>query len=125
MKYKTIFHVDDDEDDCQMVSDIIATIPDCASYFKSHNPTEALQILDKKEVTPDVILLDYYITTMNAPEFVAQLKSAEHLSDIPIIILSTNDVDVMIQQVSTLGVEHFLKKPSDYNELSALIKTHL
>jgi chemotaxis response regulator CheB len=75
MKYKTIFHVDDDEDDCQMVSDIIATIPDCASYFKSHNPTEALQILDKKEVTPDVILLDYYITTMNAPEFVAQLKS--------------------------------------------------
>lgn len=125
MKYKTIFHVDDDEDDCRMVSEIIAAIPDPASYFKSHNPIEALEILGKKEVTPDVILLDYYLTIMNAPEFVSQLRSTAHLSDIPVIILSTSDANAIIAQATTLGVEHFLKKPSDYNELSALIKAHL
>lgn len=125
MKYKTIFHVDDDEDDCKMIADIIAGIPDSAAYFKSHNPIEALQLLDSEAVKPDVILLDYYITTMNAPEFVSQLKSAAHLSKIPVIILSSSNVDAMIAQATTLGVEHFLKKPSDYHELSALVKAHL
>lgn len=125
MKYKTIFHVDDDEDDCRMVSDIIAGIPDSANYFHSHNPVEALRILEQEEVTPDVILLDYYLTTMNAPEFVSQLKSSPRFSDIPIIILSSSDVESTIAQATTLDVEHFLKKPSDYHELSALVKAHL
>lgn len=125
MKYKTIFHVDDDQDDCRMVSDIIAGIPDSANYFYSHNPVEALRILQKEEITPDVILLDYYLNTMNAPEFVSQLKSSCRLSHIPVIILSSSDVDAIVAQATTLGVEHFLKKPSDYHELSELVKTHL
>ena len=56
--------------------------------IEANNGEEALDILQKKEILPDIILLDLNMPKVNGIEFLGILKNDEALKYIPTIIIT-------------------------------------
>jgi len=105
---KTIFLVDD-IDIHLMVAEIVLegtyktyTIPSAAEMFK---------LLE--EITPDLILLDIDMPTMDGFEAMSILKTKPKTRDIPVIFLSSHTEATAKSMGFSLGAADFLIKPYD------------
>jgi len=86
--------------------------------------TNGDNILEKVlAVKPDMILLDYWIPgSKDGGQIAKEIKSHDASKDIPIVIISANHN--IESQIAQLGVEHFLPKPFNIEELTALINRY-
>jgi CheY-like chemotaxis protein len=125
MGYKTIFHIDDDDDDIDFFATAVNQLSAAVSYFSFTNAGEALQKLLTGETPPDVIFLDLNMPVINGQEFLLRLKTIESLQDIPVIILSSSSDPYTIEQLKTQGAIDFLTKPSGIKELINLLRPYL
>jgi CheY-like chemotaxis protein len=71
---------------------------------------------------PDLILLDMNMPRMNGREFLAAIKQDENLNAIPVVMLTTSDVerDVMISY--QLGAAGYITKPVDIDQFIDAIR---
>lgn len=69
-----------------------------------------------KAVRPDLILLDLNMPRMNGREFLAAIKCDPALCDIPIVVLSTSEVDRDVRDAYRLGAAGYITKPPDIAE---------
>ncbi|MEO8574316.1 MAG: response regulator, partial [Pyrinomonadaceae bacterium] len=90
------------------------------SVETAKNGIDALEKL-KLLPLPNVILSDIEMPRMGGFEFLAALREAESLKDIPIIFISSRTADADKQQASTAGVAAYLTKPYDQVQLLELI----
>lgn len=83
---KTILIIDDEYDFRLALVEML----DLAGYHvvTSSNGEEALRILDKKGIHPDLILLDLNMPKMNGNEFLSRLKQREGWASIPVIVIT-------------------------------------
>jgi CheY-like chemotaxis protein len=65
---------------------------------------------------PSLVLLDLNMPRMNGLECLAQIKQDPMLRDIPVIILTTSDVERDIAASYNLGAAGFITKPVDMNQ---------
>lgn len=83
---------------------------------------EALEYLRRqgqrfaKAVRPDLILLDLNMPRMSGREFLAALKSDPALCEIPVVVLSTSEVDGDVRDSYRLGAAGYVTKPLDIRE---------
>lgn len=72
--------------------------------------------------SPDIVLLDLWMSGMDGREITRQLKSQQETQKIPVIILSAlNDVE---KKAKEAGADGFLAKPFNISDLLTLIKKH-
>ena len=77
---------------------------------------EALTII-RNERIPDLIILDIELPKMNGIEFLNLLSKDEHISDIPVFVISGhNELSVLIRSY-VAGATRYFKKPISMNEL--------
>ncbi len=76
---------------------------------------EALLVLEKQR--PDVILLDVEMPHMNGYELTRYIRNDADLKDIPIIMISSRSGEKHRQKALALGVEVYLSKPYQEDEL--------
>jgi CheY-like chemotaxis protein len=62
---------------------------------------------------PDLILLDLNMPRMNGREFLAAIKADGHLASIPVVVLTTSDVERDVEAAYELGAAGFVTKPVD------------
>lgn len=62
---------------------------------------------------PDLIFLDLNMPRMNGAEFLAAVKSDETLNEIPIVVLTTSDVENDVVRCYQLGAASYITKPVD------------
>ena len=77
---------------------------------------EALNYLRKKEgfehaERPDLILLDLNLPKIDGREVLAEIKSDENLSSIPVVILSSSEAASDIKKAYQLNANCFVTKP--------------
>ncbi|MDO9164113.1 MAG: response regulator [Methylococcaceae bacterium] len=82
---------------------------------------EGLDFLRHKEQfadapRPDLILLDFNMPRMNGREFLAEIKADPLLNDIPVIVLTTSDVERDVVASYQLGAASFITKPLDMSQ---------
>jgi CheY-like chemotaxis protein len=70
---------------------------------------------------PDLILLDLNMPRMNGGEFLTAIKSNPMFSDIPVIVLTTSDVESDVVRSYKLGATSFITKPIDMPQFMAAI----
>ena len=70
---------------------------------------EALQVLDENSV--DLILSDINMPNMDGLEFLRQKKTNPAIQDIPVVMITTEAVDEIVQEVKELGAMGNIKKP--------------
>jgi two-component system chemotaxis response regulator CheY len=59
----------------------------------------------------DLILTDINMPTMDGITFIKELKSDEDLKSIPVIVISTEGRDDVVQKALELGASHYITKP--------------
>lgn len=125
MKFQNILHVDDDTDDCEMFLLALRKVSDKVGYTAIHEPLSAVIQLEKKAITPDVILLDFNMPLMNGIQFLQHIKKNIDLKDIPIIMFSTSSVEELKHRTKDMGAHDYITKPIDFNELVAICNKFL
>nr|WP_321248233.1 response regulator [uncultured Psychroserpens sp.] len=93
--------------------------------IEANNGEDALHILQKKEILPDIILLDLNMPKVNGIEFLSILKSDDTLKYIPTIILTTSNNQKDLLECYKIGVAGYVLKPLKYEEYVSKIETLL
>ena len=70
---------------------------------------------------PDLILLDLNMPSMNGYEFLAFVKSDDSFKSIPIVVLTTSDVESDIVCVYQLGAASYITKPTGMDSFISMI----
>lgn len=117
---KKIVIVDDFEESCQLMVEILSPEFDCAYVCQSEKALEKIQI-----EKPDIILMDYKMPHVTGIELCKIIKNIPSLQHIPIIFISgavTSD-----ERIETLesGGDDFLSKPFHPRELMLRVKKRL
>lgn len=125
MGYKTIFHIDDDDDDIDFFATAVSQLSASVHYFSFTDAAAALKTLVNGELIPDAIFLDLNIPVINGHDFLSRLKTVESLHHIPVIVLSTSSDPYTMQQLKNPGAIDFLTKPTGIKELMTLLSPYL
>ena len=75
-------------------------------------------LADFTSYSPDLVLLDYFLPGMNAPEVCISIRK---ISDTPMIVLSGNTQTSDKIRMLELGADDYIEKPFDPDELKARI----
>lgn len=83
---------------------------------------DGMQALERlREELPVVVLCDIEMPRMDGFEFVGQLRATPQWSDLPVVMITSRLADKHRAHAQTLGVDHYLGKPYDEDELLALV----
>ena len=119
---KLVVMLEDDSDDRYLTSETLAelNIDVPVKFFSSSN--ELLEFL-KNNTKPSLILLDYNSTPENAKQVLQRIKSDNNLKEIPVVVLSDNDLPAYKKECYALGASSFIKKPDNVKETQEKIAT--
>ena len=123
MKKRHILIVEDEVD----IRNNIATILEIESYevIQAKNGKDALEILTLLDEVPDVIISDIVMPKMDGYDFFTTISNDSLYNFIPFIFLSGKDTPEDIRFGKMLGVDDYLTKPFDPEDLIAIIKGKL
>lgn len=88
------------------------------------NGLDALSHLQAGNI-PDLIIMDLNIPRLSGMEVIAQLKSSDYFSSIPVMILSGEESSETRIKCLDAGVDDYLVKPFNPRELQARIQVIL
>ncbi len=117
MKNKTILIIDD-HDSIRLI---------LGSVLKKHyhviTKSDGIEALAwfRRGNLPDLILLDMQMPRLNGLAFLRNIKSSGFFKNIPVLVVSGNENDKYVEQCSRLGVDGYLTKPFNPNELRETI----
>lgn len=72
---------------------------------------------------PDLILLDLNMPRMDGRECLAELKRDQNLCGIPVVILTTSDMERDVMSSYSLGAAGYITKPVDVLSFMAIINS--
>lgn len=90
--------------------------------IEAENGEQALQILEDKNQTPDLIFMDLNMPKMNGLECLKILKSNPDLKYTPVVILSTSNNHNDLKKSYEIGIAGYIVKPLKYEEYAHKIK---
>ena len=70
---------------------------------------------------PDLILLDLNMPRMNGYEFLTAIKKDEQFKNIPIVVLTTSDVESDVLRSYQLGAASYITKPTGLDQFMSVI----
>jgi CheY-like chemotaxis protein len=86
------------------------------TIVEANNGVEALEILQKKDALPDIILLDLNMPKISGIEFLSILKADDVLKYIPTIILTTSNNYKDVLECYKIGIAGYVIKPLKYHD---------
>lgn len=116
--YVEILLLEDEPSDAYLVKMALKEGKLLANLHHVVDGREGLDFLNKTEKyanapRPDLILLDLNMPRMNGCEFLAVIKANEHFKSIPVVVLTTSDVEKDVVSSYQLGATSYITKPID------------
>ena len=90
---------------------------------KCNTVTEAIDFLDNE--VPDIIITDLNMPGVSGEEFVSYIKSNPKMEFVPIVVLSSSESAATRIKLLKLGVDDFVQKPFNPEELGLRIENIL
>jgi CheY-like chemotaxis protein len=116
-----LFLLEDDMDDQALFKEALSEVNPSIMLTIASNGHEALNLLNRSVLKPDLIFADINMPMMNGIEFLYAMKKVGHLQDIPVILLSTTRPEEHRHEINDLGVQ-FFSKPAGFKELCNVIQ---
>ena len=123
MKRFTVLSIEDNEADFVLLKKALETIPDLSlDIVNISDGNTAMDFLYKRDdfksaPTPNIIILDINLPSVNGKEILKTIKTDENYKSIPVIIFSTSDYYVDIEETYQLHANSYITKTFDINEL--------
>ncbi len=113
---------DDDDDDCLLFSEALKEIPLPTQLITVHNGEQLLQSLEFIHGDlPQVLFLDLNMPRVNGWQCLDEIKQNEKLKMLKVIIFSTSFQQEVADQLYKNGAMHYIRKPSDFEQLKNVI----
>lgn len=106
-------------DDDPLIGGMISRHLDEESGFNVHyyeDPRIALKAVERKK--PDMIILDWAMPKLSGLQFLLRLRKSKKTKDIPVFMLTAKRTDEDFEKARTAGVDGYLTKPIDFNQLN-------
>jgi len=116
---KTILIVDDEPDILITISQMLKIKG--YKVIEANDGKECLQILNKSNSIPDLILLDIMMPEISGWDVAAKIKENPEWKNIPIVFLTAKG-DTMSIGMGEMTSEDYIVKPFDINNLMIRIK---
>jgi CheY-like chemotaxis protein len=116
---KSIWIVDDDEDMIRAVQ-LMVKLLDCETRLFYSARLAAQTLLNGER--PDLFILDINMPEVSGIDFLEFLRHRKNSADIPVIMLSTEAADVMVDKALALGADAYVTKPVAIEELEVAMK---
>ncbi|EME71342.1 CheY-like receiver protein [Paramagnetospirillum caucaseum] len=119
--------VDDEPGDVELIRSAIVEGRFTCRTHVACDGVEAMAFMRKEgpayaaAATPDLVLLDLNMPRMTGREVLAAMQSTGHLARIPVVVLTTSDVERDVLQAYDLGASGFVTKPVDIEQLYTAI----
>lgn len=88
--------------------------------IKMGNGKEAIDWLQQGNL-PDLIICDLHMPEMEGVEFIKHVRASGFFQDIPLIILSSNEMSSVRIKCLKAGADDFMMKPFNPEELEARV----
>ncbi len=75
-----------------------------------------------QEGIPDLILLDWNMPNMSGIEFLKRIKGHDKLKDIPVVMVTSEGKNTVVQEALDAGAEGYVVKPFKPQELAQRIR---
>ncbi len=124
---KIILHIDDDEDDRELLSEAINTIDSSFTLHEAKNGPEGIAYLANAKtsgILPSLIILDVNMPGMDGLEAYDQIRKDDALKAIPTVIFTTSEVFRAPQDLESVNLPVFIK-PFNNREFIEVIKKML
>jgi CheY-like chemotaxis protein len=108
---RVIMYVDDDPDLSTLVGEVLSDRYTVVPMATGSAAWRALQT----GLKPHLIVLDLHLPGLNGYRLIANIRSMPRLADVPIALLSGDEMIVDI--AASLGIPHALSKPCSSAEL--------
>ena len=123
---KTIYLVDDDEDDLLLLRQALESVVPGVCITEITDGRQLLDLIEKQEekLNPSLILLDMNMQRMGGIEAVSNLKANPKTHNIPVVMVSTSNDEHLIRGAYDEGVSAFITKPlsqSEYKKMAEAI----
>ena len=115
---KEIWIVDDDEEMGRAVS-LMLNLLDCNTkyFFNSRNAAQALLAGG----TPELMILDINMPEVSGLDMLEFLRRRNEWKHLPVIMLSSEAADVMVDKALKLGADGYVMKPVTIDELEKVM----
>ena len=91
--------------------------------FDVYTAVDGLDALERaREVHPAVVTLDIMMPRLDGWDAAARLRSDPETAHVKVVLLSARAQEADIKRGSRLGVDHYLTKPFDPDELIAVVR---
>lgn len=123
-----ILLIEDDPADARLAQIALKEAKVYSVVHHVRDGVEALDFLHRKAPDfataprPDLVLLDLNMPRMDGRQVLQAMKGDPDLKTIPVVVLTTSDVDRDIAASYALGANSFVTKPMDVDEFCAVIR---
>lgn len=113
------------DDEPENIHALLEALKDDYRIMVANTGARALDMLQKDDHLPDLILLDVVMPTMDGYEVCRRIKALPSCNPIPIIFVTV--VQAIHEKVKgfTLGAADYITKPFDIDEVRARVRTHV
>ncbi len=122
----SILLVDDDAGDCRLVAESLKDSARKSSLHTVNSGDAALDYLRRSAKArgkrPDIVLLDLNMPGKDGFATLREIRAEEHLSDLPVVILTTSTDERDVLESYRLHANCFVSKPSGFEDFGAAVR---
>lgn len=117
---KTIWTVDDDEEMSRAIGLMLKMLDCDVTAFNNVRAAAQMFASGRK---PDLLLLDINMPEVTGLDMVEFLRRRPDTSNLPIVMLSSEAADTMVDKAMELGADSYVMKPVTIEELDKAMAT--
>jgi CheY-like chemotaxis protein len=115
---KQIWIIDDDEEMIRAVQLMLKLLDFQSRHFLGARPA-AQELLTGNH--PDMLILDINMPEVSGLDLLEFLRRREDFKEIPVVMLSTEATDVLVDKALGMGADAYVTKPAGLEELEEAI----
>ncbi len=119
LKMKSVLLVEDNPGDARLVREALKDSSDPLELIVASDGQEALDMLET--LRPDIILLDLNLPKVDGRDVLKSIKSTPYLRRIPVVILSTSEAELDINNAYDAHANSYITKPLDFTRFTSII----
>ena len=116
---KQIWIVDDDEEMIRAVQLMLQLLEYETRYFLSARPAAQELFTGNR---PDLLILDINMPEVSGLDLLEFMRRRKDLKEIPIVMLSTEAADVLVDKALGMGADAYVTKPVAVEELEEAVQ---